>query len=66
MTVTHQRGMICLQCEDEGPCLVVTPPDDLPDDVRVFLEFDCGVCGRRWQWSLQAGVYHFEREVIEE
>ena len=65
MSATRQRGMICLQCEDEGPCLVIRPPDDLPDEYRLFCEFRCGECARTWQWSVQAGVYRFEREVTE-
>ena len=53
-------GMTCLQCKDDGPCLVLGP---VPPGVIVRMEFDCGGCGRRWAWLYDGLTYTFEREV---
>jgi hypothetical protein len=43
-------GAYCLDCREEGPDLLITPPDLLLGRARI--SFTCGRCGTRWLWTV--------------
>jgi hypothetical protein len=53
-----EEAMTCQLCGDEGPRLEVDlAGPELPDDVDMVFEFDCGRCGTRWQWRGRPGAW---------
>lgn len=44
-------GMICIDCRENGPKLVVSG-DEIPYNAAVVFEFDCGECGQHWRWQV--------------
>jgi hypothetical protein len=46
------NGAYCLVCQEQGPDLAISTNQRVPPGAHGRIEFICGKCGAKWEWSI--------------